>query len=487
MNIDLENFLNDLNTFGRNKLWENIITNINNNILPYKIDIKDIPFLYELCFDIENKRNNSIFYTPLDTATVMSEYLYKLPQDTVCDICSGCGNLILSYLDFIGKDKAIELLNSGNVYLYDTDELAMRVCVATIKYLYGVESVNNLHTDTRDFLNKEVILPNNCKVISNPPYGSKDNKDTQELYCAFIEKILKNSCASVLLTPFNFLNGDKYYRIRDLMNNYNGFILPFDNVPSGVFNANIEKENTNNKISVRACLIITENNDNVKGYKVSGIIRFNASERDNIMSVKTLNKFIPTKYQVVDKYNNRYYRKCFDKLEIVYNDYTKNAVPLIRLVEFNNTEDRCIYMVNTCRYYTVATKYKPKRDGKIPIAVSMEWEYPIYAVLNSSFAYWWWRMYDGNITYPMYLLKKLPIPKSLLNNEELNAVVEEMISKEKDFLSYVKNKNKVQETVKFDTCYRNMLDNIILKSIGSIYDYNVFELIHTNNNMEFYL
>ena len=39
-------------------------------------------------------------------------------------------------------------------------------------------------------------------------------------------------------------------------------------------------------------------------------------------------------------------------------------------------------------------------------------------MINSSFAYWWWRIYDGGITYPVSLLNAMPIPLNLLSADD---------------------------------------------------------------------
>lgn len=68
------------------------------------------------------------YYTPIDVAEVMARYLLELPGDNICDLCCGTGNLIISVLDVMERDKAIELLANGNIYLYDIDATAMKIC-----------------------------------------------------------------------------------------------------------------------------------------------------------------------------------------------------------------------------------------------------------------------------------------------------------------------------------------------------------------------
>ncbi len=59
---------------------------------------------------------------------------------------------------------------------------------------------NKIHDICGDFLNKNIVLPNNCKTIANPPYAnfkeikkewneSKVIEDSHEYYSAFMDKI----------------------------------------------------------------------------------------------------------------------------------------------------------------------------------------------------------------------------------------------------------------------------------------------------------
>ena len=95
--------------------------------------------------------------------------LRKLCQN-ICDVGCGVGNLILAYLDIIGAEDAIKLINDGKIYLYDIDEVALKISKYSIAIKYGKEYLKKIHIKNCDFLNKKIRLPKNSKVISNPPY-----------------------------------------------------------------------------------------------------------------------------------------------------------------------------------------------------------------------------------------------------------------------------------------------------------------------------
>ena len=155
----------------------------------------------------------------------MSKWLYKCEGTAVCDVACGTGKLILTYLELIGYDRARKLISSGNLYLYDFDNVALKICKTVISIIYGLDIADSIHDVFCDFLDKSVILPNDCKVISNPPYAQIDEiqdywehtnvvLDSKEYYSSFMEKIFNQSRSAVIITPFSFISGSKFYSLR---------------------------------------------------------------------------------------------------------------------------------------------------------------------------------------------------------------------------------------------------------------------------------
>ena len=250
-------------------VWENILSSVRNH---QNNEIFSIPNFGEL-YDIglanlnkEKKKEQWKYYTPIDVANIMSDWFLPLDGENICDVCCGTGNLILSYLKKIDELQCATLLKNGNIYLYDKDPLALKICKETIGLLYGENNVKCINVD---FLNKEITLPQDCKVICNPPYirikEIPDNwdktevvKDSKELYSAIVEKILQQSKSAVIITPYSFLGGNKFYSLRKELNNYNGFIVSFDNVPGNIFGNKKGIFNSNKANSVRASITVVE-------------------------------------------------------------------------------------------------------------------------------------------------------------------------------------------------------------------------------------
>lgn len=196
--ISLNEYHQSITDIGLTDTWDLIL----NSHFPNEFFTEDkLGGLYEDGLAFANKIEKKAmgkYYTPIDVAEVMAKYLLELPGDNICDLCCGTGNLILSVLDVMGKNAAKSALANGNIYLYDIDPTAIKICHAILKYRYG-DSANNVNIVNEDCLNNEIHFPDNAKVISNPPYGRQDSlasgsyscaKTTKELYVAFMEKII---------------------------------------------------------------------------------------------------------------------------------------------------------------------------------------------------------------------------------------------------------------------------------------------------------
>lgn len=482
---DLQTYFDDIDRYGLKNVWNSILEW---SLPPKKttgiLSVSNFGELYEIGLARENKLQKKEFgkyYTPEDVAGVMSKWLDGLKAKNVCDVCCGTGNLILAFLSHIGSIRARNLIKRGNLYLYDCDETALKICRYSIAIIYGEDLLDAPHCICGDFLDKDVVLPEDCKVISNPPYykiteisKSWDVTDvinnTRELYSAFIEKIIANSTRSVLITPYSFLGGNKFYSLRLAMNNHNGFIVSFDNIPGNIFNGRkhgVFNSNTSN--SVRAAITVVENKRGKKGFRLSPLIRFKTHERSQLLNCDVLEGLVSPVYQVVSDTVQRYY-KCFVELQPFFEKWVSksNSTLLDLIAEQENGYRICI--PTSCRYFTTAAKKDLDRTGKRYIYAKDERAYDfLYCFLNSSFTYWHWRLYDGGINYSLGLLQEIPLFYDRLTGNDIDAlhdIAREMQSKERQYLVYKMNAAAYQENVKFPTAYRDAINKILLRSLG---------------------
>ena len=496
-NYSLDYYINDIEAYGLEYTWacicEYALAYGENN---HFLTVRNFGEMYEIGLAIQDKqqkKENGQYYTPDDVAILMSEWFDSLEGQNLCDVGCGTGKLILTYLDYIGKDRALKLLHEGRVFLYDVDNVALKICKTSLLLKYGKDLNDKIHDVSGDFLSSLIKLPQDCKVISNPPYAAIQQigqhwnntrvlNDSRELYSIFMEKIISDSFSAVIITPYSFISGSKFYSLRTVLNQYNGEIYSFDNVPGNIFCGRKHGIfNTNTSNSVRAAITVVRKN-NSDGFRLTPLIRFKSSERKALLQCKILESFLSPKRQKIASDKPMYY-KCFKELQPLYDCIIEKAGRHILAELVSKNGKYILSMPNTCRYFTSATSGTMKRNGQITLHFDDEKKYNyVYCLINSSFAYWHWRLFDGGITYPISLLLKMPVIYSALSEEDhcfFKEIVNEMASKANEFI--VKKKNVgIQENIKYPRQYRDRINQRFLNILNFKVDNSTMDLIHSN-------
>ena len=493
----LEGYIKDIENDGLAHTWayicEYVLTYGENASF---LRVQDFGEMYEIGLAIQDKiqkKSNGQYYTPEDVASVMSEWFDGLDGENICDVACGTGKLILTYLDFIGKERATRLLHEGKLYLYDIDAVALNICKTAILLKYGRELQDKIHDVSGDFLSSKVKLPENCKVISNPPYAAiqqvglywKDTKvlnDSRELYSVFMEKIIKESVASVIITPYSFISGAKFYSLRQVLNQCSGEIYSFDNVPGNIFCGRKHGIfNTNTSNSVRAAITVVRSNA-PDGFLLTPLIRFKATERKALLRCETLESFLSPKRQKISQASTSYY-KCFKELQPLYDRVVEKAGHHTLSELVSKSGKYILSTASTCRYFTSAFSGLMNRNGLTVLHFDDEKKFDFaYCLINSSFAYWHWRLYDGGITYPIGLLLKMPVVYNSLTDEDhefFREMTTEMSSRAGEFV-IKKNNVGVQENIKYPREYRDRINQRLFKILNLEVDNTTMDLIHSN-------
>ncbi|WP_147616078.1 N-6 DNA methylase [Treponema pectinovorum] len=493
----IEDYINDVTINGLEYTWKYICEYVltygeNENLL----NIKNFGELYEIGLAVQDKikkKNNGQYYTPEDVAMVMSEYFNSVTGENICDVACGTGKLILTFLDFIGEEKSKSLIKDGRLYLYDIDGVALNICKTSILLKYGKDLNDKVNCVVGDFLSTKINLPGNCKVISNPPYAAiqqiglywedtKVLKDSKELYSCFMEKIIRNCDSAVIITPYSFISGAKFFSLRTLMNQCSGEIYSFDNVPGNIFCGRKHGIfNTNTSNSVRAAITVLRKN-NCNGFRLTPLIRFKSIERKALLKHNTMETFLSEKRQKISADFPAYY-KCFKELQPLYDRIMEKSDNHTLSEIISNDGKYTLSMANTCRYFTSAFSGLIKRNGLIILHFEDEKKFNYaYCLINSSFAYWHWRLFDGGITYPLGLLLKIPVIYNCLTDEDhvfFKQTFNEM-SKEADKFIIRKNNVGVQENIKYPREYRYKINQRFFKILNIKVDDSTMNLIHSN-------
>jgi len=498
---NLDRYLSHVNKYGLETTWAHILNYLEHNNAKEFLNPQNFGEMYEIGLaelDKGKKKKSGQYYTPSDVSKLMATWLLELDGENICDVGCGTGNLILSFLDLIGKQEAQSLLRNKRIYLYDFDKVAITIAQYSIALLYGFDYLENINIVFGDFLSTKVKLPRNARVISNPPYAkfnafeqdwqkSKIQSDTKEFYASFMEKIILSNNQSVIITPYSYLGGSKFQELRNMMCEYNGFIVAFDNVPGNIFNGRKQGIfNTNTANSVRAAITVVENKNNVRGFRTTHLIRFKNAEREELLQSDLLKNLLSHKYQIINS-DKSMFARCHVELEDCFENW--KAMSSSRVIDFVSTKNSetefSLYMPNTCRYYTTASKKELRRGGYITISLDDidKFNY-MYCLINSSFVYWWWRIFDGGITYPKGLLNSMPIFFDLLTIEDkkfFSQIAKEMILNENSYVITKKNAGDIQENIKFPKRYRDLINSRLLKILSCTSTVSSFDIVHSNS------
>lgn len=178
---------------------------------------------YELSLNDEFKKSNGIFYTDLELAENMVEFL-KIPQDySIIDPCCGTGSFIYTlrkkgYGNIVGCDfdgntveKCKELTKSENIFKIDTigndgGKILNEIKKQQFDYVIGNPPYVPISTNvgiesSEEFKNKVATSGNNLFIAS--------------LYRAF--EISKSRGCISLIVPKNLLHVSSYKKIREIL------------------------------------------------------------------------------------------------------------------------------------------------------------------------------------------------------------------------------------------------------------------------------
>ena len=108
-------------------------------------------------------------------------------------------------------------------------------------------------------------------------------------------------------------------------------------------------------------------------------------------------------------------------------------------------------------------------------------------MLNSTFAYWYWRLYDGGINCPLTIINSIPIFYNSLTDKQkkdIDSIAIEMQNNESKYLTYKMNAGKKQENIKFPVEYRNRINKIFLSVLGIDKDTSIFNRVYSSSLFE---
>lgn len=382
------------------------------------LSISEVNVLYEFSLahvDRSSRRSQGQFFTPDDVARFLAERAAAMPTGIWIDPCCGIGNL--SYWLAAAQPDPAEFL-AERLILVDRDPLALRIARALLAIEFGLAEAQyrtlSRHSRVADALTDP--LPPFDYALMNPPYVIVPRDDrfesatARDLYAYFLERMTTLARSGIVaLTPQSFTSGRKFAALRRLLvRRLEAMdVYCFENVPDSVFRGvKFGSLNSNHVNSTRAAVLVGRigSAGAPRRHRITPLLRWRASERTQLFA--SADDFL-TELQPDEL-------RAFPKVGAA-------LVPLHRALvgcpttigDLTGAEPTgfALDVPLTPRYFLSAVKRVLQRGHahRLFFATAADRD-RAYLVLNSSLAYWWWRVYDGGITVSKGLLLSVPVP-----------------------------------------------------------------------------
>ncbi len=383
------------------------------------LSISEVNVLYEFSLayvDRSSRKSEGQFFTPDDVARFLAQRAAPLPAGTWIDPCCGVGNL--SYWLAAAQVDSREFLAS-QLILVDRDPLALRIARALLAIEFGLDAAQYRALAKRSRVADALTdpLPAFDYVLMNPPYvvvprddRFADTADARDLYAYFLERLGKLARKGVVaITPQSYTSGRKFAGLRRmLVRRFEAMdIYCFDNVPDNVFRGvKFGSQNTNRVNSTRAAVLVglVGIPDAPRRHRITPLLRWRAHEREALFA--SADDFLAE----LQPDELRAFPKVGAALVPLHRAMVACATTIGDLVVPGPTAYPLDVPV-TPRYFLSAVKRVLDRGHahRLFFATADDRD-RAYVVLNSSLAYWWWRVYEGGITVSKTILASVPVP-----------------------------------------------------------------------------
>lgn len=381
------------------------------------LSITEVNVLYEYSLallDRSSRKSSGQFFTPDDVAGFLAERATAMPEGTWLDPCCGVGSLSFQLAAAHGAGARAFL--AQRLILVDRDELALKIAAALLAIGHGLDAREYRALVRRSRVADALgdALPAADYVLMNPPYvvvprddRFADAADARDLYAYFLERMTKHARRGIVaITPQSFTSGRKFAGLRRMLVR----LLPtmdlycFDNVPDNVFRGlKFGSQNTNRVNSTRAAVLVGRKDADL-GHRITPLLRWRSHERAALL--RAADDFLAPLQADAER--------AFPKVGAA-------LIPLhTRMLECPTTVDDLVadgptaYPLDvpvTPRYFLSAVKRVLDRGHVHRLYFSTGADRDrAYVALNSSLAYWWWRVYEGGITVSKSTLVTVPVP-----------------------------------------------------------------------------
>lgn len=377
--------------------------------------------LYEFSLahaDRDSRKASGQFFTPDDVARFLAERAAAFPEGTWIDPCCGIGNL--SYW-LAASQKHPAAFVAKRLVLVDRDPLALLIARALLATEFGLDAAGygalSARSRVADALSDRFAEspPEFDFALLNPPYvgvprdGRFASADARDLYAYFLERMLRLGRGIVAITPVTFTSGPKFAGLRRLLVREleKLDLYCFDNVPDFVFRGvKFGSQNSNQVNSTRAAVLVglAGSPDAPRRHRITPLLRWRAVEREQLLAVA--DDFLAD----LQPDEHRAFPKVGASLVPLHRSLLATESTVGDLLVRQPTP-HTLQVPVALRYYLAAVQRPLGRDNVHRLFFATQDDRDrAWVVLNSSLAYWWWRVYEGGIVVSKALLASVPMP-----------------------------------------------------------------------------
>jgi hypothetical protein len=380
-----------------------------------QMDERSVLYEYSLAYvDRADRKASGQFFTPDDVARFLAARAATFPPGTWIDPCCGVGNL--SYWLADSQPDPADFV-AERLVLVDRDPRALLIARALLATEFGLDAAGYAALTARSRVADALTddLPAFDFALLNPPYvvvprdERFESAESRDLYAYFIERMLALGRGVVAISPQSFTAGRKFAGFRRLLVRRLEVmdVYCFDNVPDNVFRGvKFGSQNTNRVNSTRAAVLVGRAGatEAPRRHRITPLLRWRAHERDDLFAVADdfLAELQPDEL--------RAFPKVGAALVPLHQQMIAAPTTIRDLLVTSETAFHLDVPV-TPRYFLSAVRRVLDRGHvhRLFFATADDRD-RASVVLNSSLAYWWWRVYEGGITVAKSTLASVPVP-----------------------------------------------------------------------------
>ena len=463
---------------------------------------EDIGSCYELMRELEaieingqldliqkgDRRKAGVHHTPFDvTQHIVNLSLEKIgasdesvPEDLViCDLSVGAGAFLLQFARVLSNisNTDVGVFLEKNLIGFDIDEEVLfvsslcfhleRGCpqFPTSYNLHHVDSVGSI--DSREKIKSRIklLMPKSHGTATittgNPPYVRVKMKEfanlgyqtvrCRNLSAFFVEQAIEiteiGGVVSQIL-PLSLIDSYSMKSFRSVLEGRCSSIdiESYDCVPGYIFDQGKIGSNTNKAITQRAAIITARTGESdLTRVRATRLIRWGSRERDHLF--ENVSKVeIPG-----DLRTDHRFPKIGDEETL---SVFKKIIAHPRTMEDLLCEDSPmkLFVPKAIRYFTTASRDDLRRAQTVISFKDILSRNLAQVLINSSYFYWFWRIFGNGFQVSKRNLYSLPIPSRIRvqSSEEGIAEMCSLLEEKKHLLTVTKQNNRPIKNIKYD-------------------------------------